>query len=118
MTTPVSLPDEKKLHVLFRVEPGCMGPAGIDHIQEFCEYAQNKVDNLHPEFVNWEIVARMNKKLPEMQFKVTNKNLTHEQAEKYLEFFGQSLEEFEEHLHDMLALLVDEFWEKDLKRGL
>ena len=118
MTSPVSLPDEKKLHVLFRVEPGCMGPAGIDHIQEFCEYAQNKVNNLHPEFVNWEIVARMNKKLPEMQFKLTNKNLTHEQAEKYLGVFGQSLEEFEEHLHDMLALLVDEFWEKDQNRGL
>lgn len=118
MTTQDSLADEKKLHVLFRVEPGCMGPAGIDHIQEFCQYAQKKVAVLHPKFVNWEIVARMNKKLPEMQFKLKNKNISHEQAAKYLSVFGKSLEEFEENLHDMLALLVDEFWENDVNRGM
>lgn len=94
-----------------------MGPAGIDHIQEFCHYAQKRVVKLHPEFVQWQIVARMNKKLPEIQFKVGNKNLTHEQAEKYLGVFGQNLEEFEEHLHDLLALLVDEFWKNDVNRG-
>lgn len=117
MTSPNALPDDKKLHVLFRVEPGSMGPAGIDHIQEFCQYAQKRVDSLHPEFVQWQIVARMNKKLPEIQFKVANKNLTQEQAAKYLSVFGQNLEEFEEHLHDMLAVLVDEFWENDVNRG-
>ncbi|BDX07553.1 hypothetical protein [Planctobacterium marinum] len=118
MPVVTQLPDDKKLHVLFRVEPGCMGPAGIDHIQDYCKYAQQRVQSLHAEFVKWEIVARMNKKLPEMQFRALNKNLTHDQAEKYLAVFGQNLEEFEEHLHDMLALLVDEFWEKDVKRGL
>lgn len=118
MTEITNLPEEKKLHVLFRVEPGCMGPAGIDHIQDYCKYAQQRVQNLHSEFVKWEIVARMNKKLPEMQYRAMNKNLTHTQAEKYLAVFGQNLEEFEEHLHDMLAILVDEFWEKDVNRGL
>lgn len=95
-----------------------MGPAGIDHIQEFCQYAQKKVAALHPKFVNWQIVARMNKKLPEMQFKLNSKNLNHDQAAKYLTVFGQSLDEFEENLHDMLALLVDEFWESDVNRGM
>lgn len=118
MTVVSQLPEDKKLHVLFRVEPGCMGPAGIDYIQDYCKYAQKKVENLHSEFVKWEIVARMNKKLPEMQFHAMGKKLNHKQAEKYLAVFGQNLEEFEEHLHDMLALLVDEFWEKDVKRGL
>lgn len=113
-----NLPQEKKLHVLFRVEPGCMGPAGIDHIQEFCSYAQEQVETLDAEFIVWEIVARMNKKLPEMQFKVGNKNLTHQQAEKYMAVFGKELEEFEEHLHDKLATLVDTFWERDENRGM
>lgn len=111
------LADEQKLHVLFRVEPGCMGPAGIDHIQEFCQFAQKQVETLDADYVNWEIVARMNKKLPEMQYKLRNKNLNHAQAEKYLAVFGKELDEFEEHLHDKLAVLVDEFWENDTSRG-
>ncbi len=95
-----------------------MGPAGIDHIQEFCQYAQKQVETLDTDFVHWEIVARMNKKLPEMQFKVGNKNLTQRQAEQYLAVFGKDLAEFEEHLHDRLATLVDSFWESDQNRGV
>lgn len=117
MTSVTSLPKEKKLHVLFRVEPGCMGPAGIDHIQEFISFAQADLESLDADFVHWEIVARMNKKLPEMQYKVGNKNLTHHHAEKYLALFGKSLDEFEEHLHDRIAELVDEFWQDDDSRG-
>ena len=95
-----------------------MGPAGIDHIQEFCAFAQAHVETLHADFVKWEIVARMNKKLPEMQFSIGGKNLSQDQAAKYLTLFGQSLDDFEESLHDKLAFLVDEFWESDANRGV
>ncbi|XOV77346.1 MAG: hypothetical protein ACFHVJ_10320 [Aestuariibacter sp.] len=117
MNVATSLPQDKKLHVLFRVEPGCMGPAGLDHIQEFIKFAQDEVERFHPEFVHWEIVARMNKKLPEMQYKVGNKNLTHDKAARYLDHFDQCLDDFEEELHDLIAELVDKFWDEDASRG-
>ncbi len=35
----MELADDKKLHLLYRVEPGCLGPTGADTIERFCEYA-------------------------------------------------------------------------------
>jgi len=112
-----NLSDDKKLHVLFRMEPGSMGPAGIDHIQDFCRYANDRVGALHSDVVVWQIVARMNKKLPEIHFQLAGKNITEAQAEKYLSLFGKELDDVQESLHDLLATLVDQFWEKDASRG-
>ena len=35
--------------------------------------------------------------------------MNHDQADKYLGVFGKSLDEFEGHLDDQLANLIDEF---------
>lgn len=107
----ISLPlqESQKLHVLFRLEPGCLGPGGIDLAVEFCQFAQKKVEQLDADFMHWEVTPRTNKKLPEMQFKVSGKKLSEPQAAKYLSLFGKSLDEFEEHMEVLLADLVDEF---------
>ena len=109
MKTKLPLPQDKKLTVVFRVEPGCLGPDGKDHIEEFCRYAEKGVESVDSDFVHWEIVPRHDKSLPEMQYKVANKNLTHDQAAKYLEIFEKNLDEFEGHLHEKLALLINGF---------
>ena len=31
----MQLSDEKKIRVMYRVEPGCLGPEGADHIEDF-----------------------------------------------------------------------------------
>lgn len=106
-----SLPSNKKLTVTFRVEPGCLGPQGKHQIDEFCTFAQKGVESLDSDYVIWSIVPRKDKKLPEIQYNVLGKKMNHDQAEKYLSVFGKSLDEFEGHLDDKLANLIDEFSE-------
>jgi hypothetical protein len=38
-----------------------------------------------------------------MQYKIGNKNLSHEQASRYLQMFNKNLDDFEQRLHDRLA---------------
>ncbi|MFT2091720.1 hypothetical protein [Paraglaciecola sp. 2405UD69-4] len=109
MHVDLPLPLYKKLTVTFRVEPGCLGPDGIEHIEKFCKFAKKEVAGLDSDFVRWVITPRYDKSLPETEYKTNNKRLDHEKAEKYLTIFGKDLDEFEEHLQDKLSILIDEF---------
>ena len=44
-----------------------------------------------------------------MQYNIVGKGMTHTQAEKYLALFDKSLDEFESHLCERLATLIDDF---------
>jgi len=109
MLVKLPLPQDKKLNVVFRVEAGCLGPKGKDHIEQFCSFAQVEVEPIDADFVHWEIVPRHDKSLPEMQYNINGKRLTHDQAAKYLDVFKKSLDEFEGHLHDKLDTLIEQF---------
>jgi len=112
MQITLPLAQDKKLTVVFRVEPGCLGPDGKDHVDEFCNFAGKEVESIEPDFVLWNIVPRDDKSLPEMQFRIGNKNLTHDQAEKYLKLFDKSLDDFEENWFETLAVLISKFLEQ------
>jgi translation initiation factor 2 alpha subunit (eIF-2alpha) len=109
MNLDLPLPLYKKLTVTFRVEPGCLGPDGIDHIEQFCKFAKHEVANLDSDFVRWVITPRFDKSLLETEYKTNNKRLDHDKAQKYLQVFGKELDEFEEHLQERLAELIDQF---------
>lgn len=109
MEHELPLPLYKKLTVLFRVEPGCLGPDGIEHIEGFCKYAKKEVVGLHSDFIRWVITPRFDKTLAETEYKTNNKRLTHDKAEKYLMIFGQELDDFEEHLQDKLSEMIDTY---------
>ncbi len=109
MKTNLPLPQDKKLTVIFRVESGCLGPEGKDHIAEFCDFAQKEVELIDSDFVHWDIVPRNDKRKPEMQYKINNKSITHDMAERYLQLFKKSLDEFEGHLNEKLSTLIDQF---------
>lgn len=104
-----ALPKNKKLNVLYRVEPGCLGPDGLEGIERFCRFAQQSVEALDAGFVHWDILPRIDKSLAEMEYRVLEKRLNHQQAAKYLSYFDKDLDEFEEHLHDRLGLLIESF---------
>lgn len=104
-----SLPEDRKLTVILRVEPGCLGPDGKDHVDAFCHFAQEKAQALDSHFLNWEIVPRHDKALLEIQYKIADKTLSHAQAAKYLEAFERYIDEFEEGLQDRLGILIDQF---------
>jgi len=109
MKNNLPLQQDKKLTVVCRIEAGCLGPEGDSHIKKFCNFAQKEVENIDSDFVHWEISPRHDKNQPEMQYKVNNKKLNHDKAAKYLGVFNKSLDEFEGHLHDKLADLIDQF---------
>lgn len=109
MNKALSLPEGKKLLVTYRVESGCLGPTGASKVVGFCEYAQENIKSLDAEYITWNIVPRHDKALPEMQYGILDRRITHAQAEKYLAVFGKVLDEFEGHLVEKLALFIDDY---------
>ena len=104
MKNNLPLPQDKKLTVVVRVEPGCLGPDGNGLVEEFCSVAHIEFEPMDSDFISWEVVPRFDKSLPEIQYKI----LTRDQAEKYLDFFNKNLNEFEEHANEKLAILIDQ----------
>jgi len=103
------IPQEKKLTVIFRVEPGCLGPTGGEHIDAFCQFAHPKIATIDADYVSWEVIPRHDKSLDEIQYKLNNKSLSNKQARIYLEKMSKDLDDFEEHLHEQLVELIEEY---------
>ena len=112
MNNNLPLSQDKKLTVVVRVEPGCLGPDGNVLIEEFCSVAHLEFEPINSDFINWEVVPRFDKLLPEIQYKTISKTLTHDQAAKYLEFFNKNLTKFEEHANEKLSVLIDQYLER------
>ncbi|MEJ2529129.1 MAG: hypothetical protein P8Z39_03340 [Gammaproteobacteria bacterium] len=109
MKHDLPLPQEKKLTVLFRIEPGSLGPDGDKHMDDFCAFAQKELDGLDADYMHWEIIPRHDKSLPEMEYRINNRRLPHDKAAKYLEIFGQDLDGFELDLARSLSSLIGRF---------
>ncbi len=114
MENSLPLPDSKKIIVTFRVEAGCLGPKGDSLVSDFCVFAQENLGSLDSDYVIWCVEPRNDKTLPELQYSVFGKKITHSQAEKYLDVFDQYLDEFEGHLENKLANLIDVFMAKQI----
>lgn len=107
-TTP--LPIEKKMTVIFRIEPGSLGPDGKLYVEEFCEFAQTQLQACAEHYLNWVIVPRFDKSLAEMKFQLGNKVLNQTQTEKYLSMFGEDFSHFEDQLEDNLEAIINQFF--------
>ena len=64
---------ERKIAVLCRVEPGCLGPDGRDHIEAFCALAQRAMQHFDVDVGTWILTPRYDKTLEEMQYSVADK---------------------------------------------
>jgi len=111
MKSDLLLSKDKKITIVCRVEAGCLGPNGDDHVEGFCSFAKYEYETLNSNIMNWEIVPRYDKSQPEIQYKVNDKLLTHDKAERYLEVFDKNINDFEEQLHDKLVVLIDQYLE-------
>jgi len=102
--------DDKKLTLLYRVEPGCLGPKGVEYIEDFCSYANKQL--CAPEFAVYRFVARYDKNMPELQYSVAERNLSTIQAETYLNHFNTNKSQFEEQLDELLTQAIDNFFDR------
>ena len=58
MSSDAIASDENRLTIVFRLEPGCLGPDGRQYIDEFCVLVQHAFAKKTIGIVNWEIIPR------------------------------------------------------------
>jgi len=110
MNTRTALPDDKKLGVIYRLEPGCLGPNGSEHIGRFCAFAHEALKAFDAHFVTWTVLSRDDKSLPEIEYRINNRALSRDKADRYLTIMGKNIDEFEMHLHDDISHMIDDFF--------
>lgn len=96
--------------MIFRIEPGCLGPEGISHADKFCVMAATELRAASPHFIKWQVEPRHNKQLPEMDFAINGRALNRELAARYFEHFDKDLEQFELDIFDHLPELIDHYF--------
>lgn len=110
MTLTSGIPENRKMLVIFRMEPGSLGPDGRDYIEEFCEFAQMQLQASASAYINWAIIPRFDKTLAEMEFQIASKKLSRAKAGQYLTVFGDNLDDFEEQLEDHLEAIINQYF--------
>ncbi|MCQ8878858.1 hypothetical protein NQT69_12670 [Pseudoalteromonas shioyasakiensis] len=106
----MQLSDDKKLHLLYRVEPGCLGPNGGQMIERFCDYANQHLTA--PIFAHYHFTPRFDKSKAERQYSVNSKLLAEQQVKTYLTHFKVSKDDFEEQLDELLTQAIDRFLQR------
>lgn len=106
----MQLSDDKKLHLLYRVEPGCLGPTGAQMIERFCDYANEQLSA--PYFAHYHFTPRFDKSKPELQYSINAKLLSEQHAQAYLAHFETNKSDFEELLDEQLTQAIDQFLER------
>lgn len=105
-----TLVSAKRLTIQIRIEPGCLGPDGKAHIDTFCTAASRIFAAIEPERVQWLLLPRHDKQLPEQEFFIEGRKLTEVQASLLLAHMGLTLAALQERSDAMLAQLVERYF--------
>lgn len=97
------------LVLVYRVEPGCLGPQGSDHIDGFCDYADQHLSQSNLPHATLQLQPRRDKTLDEMQYQLSNKRLTDEQVSRYFQTIKASRDDFEEAVFKKIATLIEQY---------
>lgn len=107
MTTIVNT--ENTLVILYRLEPGCLGPDGGDHVEVFCDIAQKALMKLHTNICVWQLTPRYDKRLEEFEYYLNQKHLTLSQVDKYLQACHLNIETLHSDFENKLTHLIDQY---------
>ncbi|ATC94032.1 hypothetical protein [Pseudoalteromonas tunicata] len=105
-----SIPKEKKLSVLFRLEPGCLGPQGIDHVESFCTFVNSHLHQFY--FAELSVIPRFDKSLPEWEYSINQRNLDDAKVGIYLTLFKTDKNSFEEQFEEQLTENIELFFSR------
>lgn len=109
MTLVNNIPNDKKMLVIFRMEPGALGPKGAEYIQQFCDFANPQLQGQARTYLVCFIEPRFDKSLAEIEFQISAKKLSRSKANQYLNLFGENLTHFEDQFEDLLEAIIDQF---------
>ena len=110
MEKPEVLTNDKKLVLIHRVEPGCLGPDGVNYIEEFCQFANKNLRASRGAYIYWKLVPRYDKSLPEMEYSFMQHIINEEQAQRFLMKFDQHLEDYIGDLDVQITDLIERFF--------
>jgi hypothetical protein len=102
--------DDKKIRLMYRVEPGCLGPQGVSHIEDFCRFANKHIKS--PFYGQLLFLPRYDKQKGERQYSVKSRNLSQVQAKAYLNHFEINIDDFEEQLDELLTKAIDLYFKR------
>ncbi len=105
----LNIPANKKLTVVYKMEPGCLGPNGAALIEDYCQFAQQQISQFNQEFVNWVVEPRFDKSLAEIKYEINGKELLPTMAERYLAKFDHNLDDFEEQFNEQFMNYIEQF---------
>ncbi|MDM7861538.1 hypothetical protein QTP81_13125 [Alteromonas sp. ASW11-36] len=106
------LPLYKKLSILIRLEPGCLGPEGKDYIEAFCTHAKPELKRFHGGIIRWKIEPRYDKSLPEIEYQLNKTPASHNDVKTFFSEFDIAFSDFEEQLDERLAELIEHYFER------
>jgi len=109
MNETAQIPANMRLSVIARIEAGCLGPEGDDHIEPFCRFANKSFAEFDKHFVDWFIIPRTDRSAPEFEYQIQKKRLSDEKTDKYLEMLGSSLSDFEQSLNDRVCDVIEQY---------
>jgi len=96
--------------ILYRLEPGCLGPDGKAHIDAFCQFATPLLASQTAAFMRWQLEPRWDKTLPECQGFFDNRPLKDEQLARLLSHYHTDADALIEQLNEHLTLMIDQFF--------
>ncbi|WP_100644607.1 hypothetical protein [Alteromonas facilis] len=106
------LPLYKKMSILIRLEPGCLGPDGKNHIEAFCIHAKSELKSFHGGIIRWSIKPRYDKSLPEIEYQLDKEIALPQRVRSFFAEFNIAFDDFEEALDERLAELIERYFER------
>ncbi|MDU0111802.1 hypothetical protein RT723_02010 [Psychrosphaera aquimarina] len=100
---------ELDLKLVVRVEPGSLGPDGLDHVESFCMVAEKVFSKVEFANLTFKIVPRYDKKLPELELLMNRAPLPQQRAVLVLDKLNLTFELIEEEVMERISKLIDRF---------
>lgn len=108
MNAPTAYND-RVLTLIYRVEPGCLGPEGIKYVEDFCNYSNGTMALLGQGVIQFFFTPRYDKSRPEIEYRLLSKAVKQEQLETYFLRLGATQDEFEGTLGEKIAEMIEQF---------
>lgn len=100
---------ELNLGMTIRVEPGSLGPDGLDHVEAFCDLAEKVFNKTESSQLTYKIVPRYDKTLPELELLMNQVSLPQARALLVLDKLDLTFEQIEENVMERISTLIDRF---------
>ena len=97
------------LTIQIRLEPGCLGPDGKQHIDTFCAAANRILAAIEPRRVHWVLLPRHDKQLAEQAYFLDGRPLSETQATLLLQRMGVALDPLLEQSDAVLSQLIERY---------